>query len=280
MEKNIQRDQARELFLQTELKQAEIAHLLNVNRKTVGLWIQQGKWREMKQTALQAPGIVLQELYNQLSCLNAAINSRDIAHRYPTLEESTIQRRLMMSIKSFEWQSAGNYMQTYTELINEIATGDLELSREVCHYADDIIRRKYNRDKKTSAQYMFLTDDADELDELDKEDSIIDDKETNIPPIPGAGTNETSCDIQNSQITQPEQPVEENIELPMSPNNIPEKRENTAEDSDKEEEIKLPNGVILVNSTTVYDPILGRNRQIKIGEVDQFLKMGYGKYLR
>lgn len=273
MEKNIQRDQARELFLQTELKQAEIAHLLNVNRKTVGLWIQQGKWREMKQTALQAPGFILQDLYNQLSSLHAAISGRDVGHQYPTLEESAIQRRLMLSIKSIECQSAGNYIQTYTELINELSQGDPALAREVCRYADDIIKRKYKQDTASQAQYMFLTDDVDELDNDQTGSSQI--TPPQVPhsdsPITHPNTNETSGDIQNSQIIQQQQPLQENFTPPTSQNNIPEK-------SDMAPEGKLPNGVTWLGKGMVFDPALKRERKIKMGEIDQFAKMGYRRY--
>jgi len=290
MEKTVQREQARELYFQTEMTQEQIAHLLNINRKTVGLWIQQGKWHDMKQSALQAPGMVLQQLYDQLTDLNIAISNRQLGHRYPTLEESAIQRRLMLSIKNFEHQPAGNYIQTYTELINEIAQGDPQLSREVCHYSDDIIRRKYNHDKKTSEQYMFLNDDIDELDNLDKE--LYEQSIVQSPPnsdIPNSdqiassllggtevGPNATPCDINETHITQQDQPSPPDSQPPTSQNNISEKCDNAIDD----EKPKIFNGIILINSTTVYDPALNRNREIKMGELDEFLRLGYIKFLR
>lgn len=269
MEKNVQREQAREFYLQTAMTHEQIAHLLNVNRKTVGLWIQQGKWREMKEAALHAPGIILEDLYAQLSNLNNAINSREPQYRYPTLEESTIQRRLLMSIKSFEQQSAGNYIQTYTELLAEMAHDDAELTKEVCRYADDIIIRKYNRDKRSPKQSMFLTDDVDELDDLDLEEAST--------PLPA---NETQCDISDSQITQQPQLSQPDTVLPTSHNNNPQKLDNTMQPLDpnllNKEPVKLPNGVTWLGYNWVYDPAIGRKRDIKMGEIHEFTQMGYG----
>ena len=46
---------ARDMYLNTNFTQKEIADKLGINPKTIYLWIKKGKWDEMKAAARQAP---------------------------------------------------------------------------------------------------------------------------------------------------------------------------------------------------------------------------------
>jgi len=199
--------QARELYMQGGLTQQQISALLDINRKTVGLWIQQGQWRQMRIAAQQTPAMLLQDFYNQLAVLNETIHQRG---GIPTIEESIVQRRLIMNIKSFDRQPTSNYIQLYTELINEISKQDPELGKKVTLHADSLISQKSKNKNIYHLQDMFLTDEEDEQE--------IDNNTLNhIPPHcriePGSAApdnhidpgscdkNETFCDIpQNTNI--------------------------------------------------------------------------------
>jgi DNA-binding protein H-NS len=220
MEKTLQREQARELFLQTELSNQQIADYLTVDRKTVSRWIKEEQWREMKHAATQAPGAILLDLYDQLTALNRNISSREPHLRFPTKEEALIQRRLLLTIKSVDRQHPGNYMQTYSELIEEIKQADEQLAKEITKFADNIIKRKEKKDKRFSTlQQMFVNDEI--------EPSSF---EGGVPPsgvmedIPNGAHNacpaDQSGDIQNSLITQQDQPSPQDLSTSMSQKNI------------------------------------------------------------
>jgi len=193
--------QARELYLQGGLTQKQIAEILNLNRKTVGLWMQQGQWRQLRIAAQQSPAMLLQDFYNQLAVLNEAIHQRG---GIPTVEESIVQRRLIMNIQSFKQQPVSNYMQICTELIDEIRKQDTELSKQVALHADALVRQKTSKKRLYIAQDMFLTDDLED-------ENIDDDTLNHIDPSPWE-ENATFCDISqntnmvDSQNAQPQEP--------------------------------------------------------------------------
>lgn len=250
--------QARELYMQGGLNQQQIASLLDINRKTVGLWIQQGQWRQMRIATQQTPAMLLQDFYNQLAVLNETIHQRG---GIPTVEESIVQRRLIMNIKSFDRQPTSNYIQLYTELINEISKQDPELGKKVTLHADSLISQKSKNKNIYHLQDMFLTDEIEEPSNEAPED--------HIEPGP-CDKNETFCDIsQNNNI----------VDNQDTPQQEPPK---SAEENNSEKETKahnpnytatLSNGIIWLGDGMVYDPVLGKKREITFEELALFRKL-------
>jgi DNA-binding XRE family transcriptional regulator len=99
--KNNERLQARNLFFGTDLTQQQIADMLNVNRKTLYGWANEGGWRRAKYSAAHAPCILVDQYYHQLGALNLKIAERT-EQPWPTKEESDIIRRLTATIKSMK----------------------------------------------------------------------------------------------------------------------------------------------------------------------------------
>jgi len=254
--------QARELYLQGGLTQQQIASLLDINRKTVGLWIQQGQWRQMRIAAQQTPAMLLQDFYNQLAVLNETIHQRG---GIPTIEESIVQRRLIMNIKSFDRQPTSNYIQLYTELINEISKQDPELGKKVTLHADSLISQKSKNKNIYHLQDMFLTDDLEEEENKEKENNP--NPNNTVPPSGGGGGNETFCDIpQNTNIvdsqdippTEPPKPAEEN------------NSEKETKAHNPNYTATLSNGIIWLGDGMVYDPAISKKREITHHELTQF----------
>jgi len=251
--KPYQQTQARELYLQGGLTQQQIASLLDINRKTVGLWIQQGQWRQMRIAAQQTPAMLLQDFYNQLAVLNETIHQRG---GIPTIEESIVQRRLIMNIQSFKQQPVSNYMQLYTELINEITKQDPELARKVTPIADAVVRQKTSKKRLYMAQDMFLTDEIEEAQETDNEslqhtDSGQCEENVTFCNISENPNTEAGCDI------QPKEPEEK-------------EQKNNPEECNKPQVYILPNGIIWLGDGYVYDPIIGKKREVTQYELTQF----------
>ena len=76
---------AKDLFLQADKTQTEIAEILDVNRKTVYLWSKKGKWEEKRIALSQTPSSIQQDYYNHMSAINAKIRERE--DNCPTMEE-------------------------------------------------------------------------------------------------------------------------------------------------------------------------------------------------
>jgi len=261
--------QARELYLQGGLTQQQIAEILDVSRKTVGLWMQQGQWRQLRIAAQQSPAMLLQDFYNQLAVLNETIHQRG---GIPTIEESIVQRRLIMNIQSFKQQPVSNYMQLYTELINEITKQDPELARKVTPIADAVVRQKTSKKRLYIAQDMFLTD---EIEEEDMDDNIS----NHIPPHcrieqgseapanhieqPPCEDNVTFCNISENPNTEAGSDIQ--------PNGSEEKEQkNNPEECNKPQVFMLLNGIIWLGDGCVYDPVIGKKREVTQYELTQF----------
>lgn len=268
--------QARELYMQGGLTQQEIAEILNVNRKTVGLWIQQGQWRQLRIAAQQSPAMLLQDFYNQLAVLNETIHQKG---GIPTVEESIVQRRLIMNIQSFKQQPVSNYIQLYTELISEIRKQEPGLATKLAPIADGLIKQKTSNKRMYLAQDMFLTD---EIEDEDIDDNTL----SHIPPHcrigPGSEAtadniepgqreeNATFCDIsQNTNMVdgkdiQPEgPPIGEQI------NNVA----NEANPTNINYTPMLSNGIIWLGDCFVYDAAAGKKREVTFSELADFKKL-------
>ncbi|HXS37616.1 MAG TPA: hypothetical protein VN721_13010 [Flavipsychrobacter sp.] len=100
MIKNItmKKQQARDLYFQTDLTQTRIAELLDVDRKTIYLWIKEGAWAEIKRSAKHTPSILAEQYYSQLLAINQMIAARE-EQPYPTPQEAETIRKLTLTIK-------------------------------------------------------------------------------------------------------------------------------------------------------------------------------------
>ena len=75
--KDSKQDLARELYLHEDKTQTEIADMLNVNRKTVYLWMKKGKWEEIKHAVEQAPTVLLHKMYDHIGAVNRRIDTHE-----------------------------------------------------------------------------------------------------------------------------------------------------------------------------------------------------------
>lgn len=255
--KSYQQTQARELYLQGGLSQTQIATLLDVTLKTVGLWIQQGQWRQLRIAAQQSPAMILQDFYNQLTVLNETIHQRG---GIPTIEESIVQRRLIMNIQSFKQQPVSNYLQLYTELINEITKQDPELAGKVTPIADAVVRQKISKKRLYITQDMFLTDEIEE-----------DDEELNNDSMPHADQRQCEENVTLCNISENEDIAAGSDMQPDETTEIEQK--NNPDESNKPQMFMLSNGIIWLGDDMVYDPTIGKKREITFYERNQFKKL-------
>jgi DNA-binding XRE family transcriptional regulator len=137
--KNEQQQQAKELYFNTDKTQQEIADILNVNRRTVYLWIRNGQWDKMQAAAKQAPGIILQHLFNHISAVNDRIMKRE-DDPCPTLQETEIMRKLLGMTAIIYKQHAGSYLQAFEELIRHVNKRDHDLAVLITRHADNYVQ--------------------------------------------------------------------------------------------------------------------------------------------
>jgi DNA-binding XRE family transcriptional regulator len=128
---------AKDLYLQTQKTQQEIAEILNLNRKTIYLWIRHGKWEEMKIAARQAPCVVMQDIYNHIDQINIRISGRE--DHCPTPIEVDMLRKLLNMTKVIEKKHTGAYIEAFQELTMFIAKRNNDLAKQVTRFANDYV---------------------------------------------------------------------------------------------------------------------------------------------
>ena len=128
---------ARDLYLHTDKSQTEIAEILNVNRKTIFLWIKKGRWEEMKIAAQQGPGTILQHLYDHVHEINKKIRGREDKCPFPA--EVEMLRKLLGMTKNIAKKNTGFYMEAFEELNHFIAKKNRHLSHQVVKHMDEFV---------------------------------------------------------------------------------------------------------------------------------------------
>jgi len=133
------KQQARDLFFQTELTQTQIAELLDVNRKTIYLWAKEGDWQQAKAAARHMPSILIGQYYAQLGAINQAIQNR-VERPYPTREEAEIQRKLTLSIAQTQKRlGTVERVEEMTLFVDHVMKEDQDLARKIMLHASNYI---------------------------------------------------------------------------------------------------------------------------------------------
>jgi DNA-binding XRE family transcriptional regulator len=134
-------NEARNLYFQTGLTQAQIADLIGVSQKTVSLWVNENKWSLIKQRASQAPAVFLEQMNSELQEMNEVIASRPSGQRFPTVQEAEIRRKIMTSIAGIkDRQSAGNNAEMLTNFLKYVAKKNLKDAQTLTRYADAYLK--------------------------------------------------------------------------------------------------------------------------------------------
>ncbi len=118
---NDPREQARNLYFQSGLTQAQIAILIGVSQKTISLWINDGKWKMLKDTASQMPALMVEHMFSELTELNKNIAAREPGQRFPTVQEAETRRKIMVSLQyTQDYQSKGAQIETMMNFIHYV----------------------------------------------------------------------------------------------------------------------------------------------------------------
>jgi DNA-binding transcriptional regulator LsrR (DeoR family) len=141
-----QKDQLKEwaysLFMQ-DVTQKEIAAKIGVSEVTLSKWAKAGGWDDIRKSRLVTKDVELQNKYEQLSELNAAIKRRPEGERYPNAKEADVQCKLAKAIRELERNTAvWQVVQVQTEFIKYVRTVDPKKAIEVSELVDAFIKNR------------------------------------------------------------------------------------------------------------------------------------------
>jgi transposase len=91
---------AKILFTREHLEQKVVALRVKVSEKTIGKWVQEGNWREMRRRLLLTKEAELTNLYEELEHLNQLIKNNPTKHA--DSKQADIRIKLTSSIRDLE----------------------------------------------------------------------------------------------------------------------------------------------------------------------------------
>lgn len=91
---------AKILFTREHLDQKVVAMRVKVSEKTIGKWVQEGNWREMRRRLLLTKEQELTNLYEELEHLNSVIKNNPTKHA--DSKQADIRIKLTSAIRDLE----------------------------------------------------------------------------------------------------------------------------------------------------------------------------------
>jgi len=164
------------LYLHTDLSQQEISALVGVSRRTIYTWVRESSWKRAKYIAKNAPLLLVEQYYNQLGAINAAIAAR--ADRpYPTREEAEIIRKLTITINHMGGveNTISNVISVFMDYHKHLASLDNDLAKQhigpMDEYIQEIVRLSGNKDNIWSDYHRHAEKDRELEEEMREQQS-------------------------------------------------------------------------------------------------------------
>jgi DNA-binding XRE family transcriptional regulator len=150
--KTNEQEQARQLYIQTNLSKTEIGEKLGVNRKTIYQWSVDGDWEVLRASARSMPSILAQKVYHLIGHFTDHLLQRDVAYQTITKDEvNTLNKLVNMVAKLKAGGTASENMETFTLLLDGLKVKDPFLAEEMAPHFNDFVTSK-----ATMAHNSFL----------------------------------------------------------------------------------------------------------------------------
>jgi DNA-binding XRE family transcriptional regulator len=138
--KNQEREQARALYLQTNLTKTEIAEKTGINRRTIYQWSVDGDWDTIRTSARTMPSILAQRVYHIIGHFTDNILFRDAAYISISKDEVNTLAKLVNTLNKLKKGStASENMETFTYFLEELKQKDAFLAEELLPHVDDFV---------------------------------------------------------------------------------------------------------------------------------------------
>ena len=139
---NIQKKEwAQLLYLKENLTQQESADKVGVSRRTVGTWVNAGKWEEMKAGLTMTREQQIMNIQRQIAEINRSIAERPTGERFASATESKTIAQLSAAIDKLE-KDAGlkDLISSATRFLVWLRAIDIQKAKEFGTLWDNFIR--------------------------------------------------------------------------------------------------------------------------------------------
>jgi hypothetical protein len=141
--KTEQHHEAEQLFLQHNLSKTEIAEKLNINRRTVTLWAQQGNWDKIRKSSQHMPSILAEKCYHLLDHYLSYLMTEGATFSTFTLKHAQTIHLLTTSIKKLKNRSTTNEtMEMFNFFLPGLKRRDPKLAADLVPYVEEFINTR------------------------------------------------------------------------------------------------------------------------------------------
>jgi hypothetical protein len=145
--KQAQQQQARNLFIQSDLSKTKIAENLNVDRRTIYQWSIDGDWEKLKNSAKCMPSLLAEKCYYLISHLTDHLLHADVAYQTVTKSDVDMIYKLTKTVTMLKKGSTVNEnMETFTWFLEGLHKRDANLAEALIPYADAFISSRTGTD--------------------------------------------------------------------------------------------------------------------------------------
>lgn len=132
---------AKLLFMRENLTQKEIAVRSGVSQATIGKWIKQEKWEQLKTSLSITREEQLANLYRQIAAINELIATRDDGQKFPTSKEADAINKIAGAIEKMERDTGlSDIISVSTKFLEWLRTSDQDKAVEISGYLDAFIK--------------------------------------------------------------------------------------------------------------------------------------------
>ncbi len=140
MKKTEQQQQAKHLYLQTNLSKTEIANLLNVSRVSLNFWIREGNWDRLKKSAIHLPSLLAENCYHIVARLTEhLLSERRILTPVNSKEADTLHKLTMTISKLKNRSTLNESMEMFAFFLEGLRKKAPDLANQVMPFVDDYL---------------------------------------------------------------------------------------------------------------------------------------------
>lgn len=134
---------ARELFLNTQLSQREIAERLSLSEQTMSSWQKEGNWEALRAAKKVTKSALISNYYTILYTMQEQIGNRAIPDNVPTSKEADIMAKIGSQIEKIDKQSSlQDYILAFEEFLQFMLERDPELARQIAPFQYEFLQEK------------------------------------------------------------------------------------------------------------------------------------------
>jgi transposase-like protein len=153
---NEQKQQARNLYFQTELTKTQIASMLNVSRRSISYWVKEGEWDRLRHSAAHMPAILAENCYHIFGHLTESYLSERRMTNPVTLREVETLHKLTLTIKNLKNRATLNEsMESFGYFLNSLRQKNTKLADELMPYIDEYMTAAASTNRRDYAPEHF-----------------------------------------------------------------------------------------------------------------------------